>query len=432
MENQIQYYFTSINNKVLYTGIISIAFVFISIVVSMFCIKYPVFITSEIILETETYHEEIKAINSGKISDIFFENNQTIKKGDIIGYINVYYDSNLYHELKDNLNELEDSLIKIRNKEYDYLLLENNSKDIAKLQEITGSMSLDFEELFITYYKLLDLTSSSNLNQTLDLLDNQIESLTVLLGIKKEIENVKQRNWEINRNNFNIKSELINSGNISDYEISNQESVVNSSRSELLYEKYNVIEQKIKIDELKREKINHLSAIKREQRQLFLVLNREIILAKSKLTDWENNHLIKATIDGTLNYINFRGVNQYVDEGDVLFAVVPESLSVLIGKMILPVNKAIRVKEGTMVNIQLQKYPKLKYGTLPGTVASKSLVYNDGNYIVYVEIDKTLITTSGVKIEFEREMIGIADIMLEKEVLFNKIIKNYDLDNKEV
>jgi len=127
----------------------------------------------------------------------------------------------------------------------------------------------------------------------------------------------------------------------------------------------------------------------------------------------------------------------FKDANDEVLTIVPtEGVGEIVGKALLPTANSGKVKPEQTVNIQLDGFPFQEYGVIKATVESISLVPtsvvpNETNYILEINLPDSLITTYDKLIPFRQEMKGTANIITEdRRVLerifdrFNSILKN--------
>ena len=132
------------------------------------------------------------------------------------------------------------------------------------------------------------------------------------------------------------------------------------------------------------------------------------------IKDWEQQYVLKSSIDGKASLLSYWSENQSVNTGELVFTIVPSKNTSYIGKIIAPAANSGKIKIGQKVQIKLLNYPSDEFGDINGTVKSISLIpNNDGNYLVDVLLPEKLITTYDKEIEFRQEMKGTADIVTE-------------------
>lgn len=135
---------------------------------------------------------------------------------------------------------------------------------------------------------------------------------------------------------------------------------------------------------------------------------------KKVIRDWDNRYVLASGIEGTVSFLNIWSTNQTVNQGDLVFTIIPKENSSYIAKLKTPSQNSGKVKVGQQVNIKLQNYPDTEFGVLNGAVKRISLIPDkEGNYFIDVKLPKKLITSYNKEIEFKQEMLGSAEIITE-------------------
>lgn len=145
-------------------------------------------------------------------------------------------------------------------------------------------------------------------------------------------------------------------------------------------------------------------------------------ILKSRLAYWEQTYIIRSTIEGKVSFSNFWSKNQQVKKDEIVFAVIPEQQSQIIGRISLPVKGAGKVAGGQKVNIRFDNFPYMEYGYVVGKVKSISLIPNNENYVVEVELPQDLKTNYAIPLKFSQEMKGSAEIITEDLRLMQRLI----------
>jgi multidrug resistance efflux pump len=169
----------------------------------------------------------------------------------------------------------------------------------------------------------------------------------------------------------------------------------------------------------------------REEVTLLKNVIQSFNLVKKSIKDWEMQYVLSSKINGEVSFLNYWSQNQTVNNGDLVFTIIPSKNSSFIAKLKTPAQNLGKVKIGQIVNIKLQNYPDYEFGILKGKVNSISEISNkEGLYTIDVSLPKKLITSYNKEIVFKQEMRGTAEIITEDLRLierlfyqFNKIIK---------
>ncbi|MDO9615058.1 MAG: HlyD family efflux transporter periplasmic adaptor subunit, partial [Bacteroidota bacterium] len=135
---------------------------------------------------------------------------------------------------------------------------------------------------------------------------------------------------------------------------------------------------------------------KKAQNSLIEAMN----VLKSRLAYWEQAFIIRSPIAGIVSFTNFYNKNQQVKKDEIVFAVIPEIQSQIIGRISLPLKGAGKVATGQKVNIRFDNFPYMEYGFLRGTIKSISLMPNNENYVVEVQLPQDMKTNYNIPLKF--------------------------------
>jgi hypothetical protein len=147
---------------------------------------------------------------------------------------------------------------------------------------------------------------------------------------------------------------------------------------------------------------------------------------KKSIKDWENQYVLKSNINAKVSFLNFWNTNQTVNQGDLVFIMIPIENSSFIAKLKAPAQNSGKIKIGQQVNIKLENYPDTEFGVLNGIVKNISILPNkDGLYLIDVELPKKLITSYNKEIDFKQEMVGVAEIITEDLRLIDRFFYQF-------
>ena len=140
----------------------------------------------------------------------------------------------------------------------------------------------------------------------------------------------------------------------------------------------------------------------------------------------EIDPVLKSAIAGEVSFAQIWVANQTVNAADNVFAVVPNSQTNYVGKVVAPAQNSGKIKLGQQVNIRLANFPDREFGVLRGTVKNISLVPDkDGNLLLDISLPNGLKTNYKKAIPFQQEMQGTADIITEDLQLIERILYQF-------
>jgi len=162
---------------------------------------------------------------------------------------------------------------------------------------------------------------------------------------------------------------------------------------------------------------------KREKNSQQSALKAAFSALQASLADWEQAYLIVSPIAGTVTFNTFWADNQFVNAGERVMAVVPENQGEIIGRVQCPDAMSGKVRCGQRVNIRINGYPYLEYGSLEGRVVAVSLVANENIYSVEVALAQDLKTNTGQTLNFTGELSGTAEIVTDDRSLAARLLE---------
>lgn len=183
------------------------------------------------------------------------------------------------------------------------------------------------------------------------------------------------------------------------------------------------------------ENNNLLARLDVEQNEKERQLHLDILTSYHDLCDnitaWEQRYVLKAPVEGKLEYLKFIADNQYVQAGEELFGIIPQK-SKMVGQVLLPSSGAGKINIGDKVTIKLDDYPYMEYGSVEGIVKNISLIPQArqteknpiNTYMVVVELPRELTTNYGQKLQFKPNISGTADIIVNKRRLIERLFDN--------
>ncbi|WP_166384258.1 HlyD family secretion protein [Polaribacter sp. 11A2H] len=381
-------------------------------------VKYPDIISSEAIITTKIPPQKEYARITGKIDTILVKDGEKTYKNKILAIIENtanYTDVFYFRSIIDT--------IKIQKKSFYFPI---DKMPILFLGDIETSFAV-FENNYIQYILNKELDPFSNEANANKITTSELNRRLINLQSQKLLN---KRELEFRQKDLKRNKSLFGKGVISEQEYE-------TKQLEYLQAERNYKNMSSSISQLresisnskKTSKGTEISRIREEMTLLKNVIQSFNQLKKS-IKDWEMKYVLSSEIDGKVSFLNYWIENQTVNQGDLVFTILPAENSEFIAKLKTPAQNIGKVKVGQTVNVKLQNYPDYEFGVLKGTVNTISEISNkEGFYTIDVLLPEKLITSYNKEIEFKQEMRGTAEIITEDLRLiqrffyqFNKII----------
>jgi len=151
-------------------------------------------------------------------------------------------------------------------------------------------------------------------------------------------------------------------------------------------------------------------------------MEESLQLLRSSISQWEERYVIKSPLTGKVTLNQFRNENQVIKAGETLATVIPDSLTSIIVRAIIPISGFGKIEIGQIVNIKLSGFPYMQYGVLKGRIHSVSQVPGEGGFSADIELVGGMTSTYKEKIRFIHDMNGTAEIITRNTRLINRFL----------
>jgi len=360
---------------------------------------------------------QILSKKMGKISSINYRSGDSIAEGAILAIIeNPASDKDIAY-LKDKLPATISTLNSI-----DAL----NTEFPSQLN--LGNSIQPFYNVFLSTYQKLILESYLREGIILQMqLKDQLSNQNLSLKNKREELLLAKQSLNILEANFKRHQNLLARGVISQLDLEKVENEFLNEKRQYYFQEQQL--NQIILDKNSIEKNQHL--VKNSDLKNISIQEAELIQARqdllNEILEWEEGFLLKSPIEGRLSYNDVWGQFQNVRSGQVVFTVVPYDRQNLIGKCNIPIRNSGKIREDQKVFLKLENFPYREWGTVKASVGSISQVPRTGEdpgYVVYLNIDD-LNTSYGKTLEFNQELMGTAEILLEEVTVLERLFYQF-------
>lgn len=397
-----------------------VLFLFAMLFVFGWLVRYPDVVTGEIIINANVAPLKLVANTNGKLKFSGVNSMDAVKEGQIIAY------------LDNPTNPISvvyiDSLLKLYNPNTDDIM------DIRK--KIPYNFSLG--ELNAMYYAFANSLQDFINYKTDRLFDKQGENLSLLLKEQRSAIASTEKQVEMAMNMLDYVSKfysrdstLFSKRAISESELDKSQMTFLSNKNAL----QNAINNHSNASQSAQQTENKLQELNIEKFQKGKELRISLISTYNDLVDniksWEQKYVFKSPFNGKVQFLKFYNENQFVQEGEKVFTIVPKEDKAF-GQVILPAQGSGKIKLGQEVIVKLDNFPYLEYGSISGTVKSISLTTNTAKteksdietYLVLVDFPNKLKTNFRRNLDFKAEAKGTAEIITNDRRFIQRLFDN--------
>ena len=404
---------SAVPSWILRWGITMISCVVLILLIGSAVFKYPDIISSTVTLTGTTPVSTVVARTSGKLQELYVENNQQVAATSLLAVIENPAKTEDILRLKDLVGQAEGNLDTIA-------LVPSRQLQLGSLQSLYSSFYLSmseyrqFKEVAYHLKKIglvkariaknevyyTNMLKQKELSEAQSKIAHQQYARDSLLGVKGLISK------EAVEESYSRYLQSFLSAENMDRSLENLQIQLAQMNESLYDTEYQYLDQKNTLETRLRSLINQLRA---------------------EIDAWEINYALITPVDGEITLTQYWTNNQNVTAGSIVFNIVPAHQGEIIGKALLPTERSGKVKKGQKVNIRFSNYPDKEFGVVRGTVKNISLIpvvdgQNIKSYMVDIQLPSGLRTSYDKELPFLPEMEGQADIITEDISLLQRFL----------
>ena len=411
---EVQEILTKVPHWMIRWGNVLFLFLILLLFALSWIIKYPDVVISEVILTTENPPQKEYAKVTGKIDTIFVSDSDNVSDQQPLAILENTANYKDVFFLKSIIDTIQ-----IQKHSFYFPI---DELPILFLGEIDAAYST-FETNYIQYVLNKELKPFTNValanKTTTSELNRQLRNLRAQKVLHKQELEFKKK--DLSRSQILFEKGVISEQN---YETKQLEYLQAERIYKNMVSSISQLREAISNSE-NTSKGTEISSIREEKVLLKKVIQSFNQLQKS-IKDWEIKYVLSSKMDGNVSFLNYWSENQTVNQGDLVFTIIPNVNSSFIAKLKTPAQNLGKVKVEQNVNIKLHNYPDYEFGVLKGTVTTISKISNkDGFYTIDVSLPETLITSYNKEIEFKQEMQGVAEIITEDLRLIERVFYQF-------
>ncbi|WP_298903694.1 HlyD family efflux transporter periplasmic adaptor subunit [uncultured Psychroserpens sp.] len=399
---QIQELLSAVPNWMIRYGNILILGLIIMLLMLSWFIKYPDVISSEAQITTKLPPQKKYALVTGKLDSILVNDSASVKKGMILSVIENTANFEHIQLLKSTIDT-----IRPNHKSFTFPI---DKLPVLFLGDIDSQYAL-FENSYIEYQLNKKLKPFSNEQNGNRFSKAQLYSRLKILESQK---NINTTELAFQKKDLERQQHLFDKGVIAKQTLENQELAYLQAERSYASMDASIAQIKEAISNANTNQVSTL--IKKTKEEISLLKNviQSFNQLKRALKTWEMTYTVTSDINGKVAFSKLWVKNQTINQGELLFTVIPEENSSYIAKLKTPAQNSGKIKVGQTVNIKLENFPDTEFGTIKGHVEAISLLTDDhGYYLITVALPSQLITSYNKEIMFKHEMRGSAEIVTE-------------------
>ncbi|MFA6125875.1 MAG: HlyD family efflux transporter periplasmic adaptor subunit [Bacteroidales bacterium] len=394
-------------------GSLTLALVFIGLIFGTSWFKYPDRIASQLTLTSMNPPVVMNARQNGRLELLAISDGGAVKQGQLLAVL----ESSARME---DILEVDSLMIHYRN-----LLVNPDSIELFAFPARDYQFG-EWQPALAAYSKarkeIIDFNEQGSSQAMIASLKKQLKDYKIHYDRLYRQRQIKTQEMDIQEKQYQRLIALRDSNAISLREFESGTSVYLKAKYDLESARSVLSQTQIEIDRLDHQIIGIDKEFLelRDQKSNLLVQSYDQLAGM--VSNWKLNYAFIAPIDGTVTFTRVWSQNQYLKQGDRVLTIVSGEAGPVIGKVLLPLRGAGKVKHGQKVIVRIDKYPYMEYGSLQGKVENISMVTDQDFYSVEISFPLGLITTYHKELTLTQGMSGQAEIITDDLSLLVRIV----------
>lgn len=392
---------------------ITIFFAMLVLLVSLSAfIRYPDTIKTQLKINSLNSAKPIVTKASGKLIRLLADQNQEVKAGQTLAFLESTADHAEVLRLLDDLKELQ--------RQFSY-------GELSSVKSFTPPVSLQLGELQNSYQGFYQaclayeasieegfyLKKRDFLQKDLSFIRSQREQLLAQRALQEKDYELARQEYEVHKSLFEQKVEAL-------LEFKREESKLLAKEYPLQQAKAALTQNASAFSAKEREILELDNQIKEEKLKFIQALNSLV----SEIELWKSSYVLSASQDGVLALNGIVQENQHLDANQEVFYVNPGNTS-FFGEMSIPQYNMGKVEQGQKVLIKLKSYPYEEYGTIWGKIESISDVpLQDSVFVSKVSFSADDFPKRSKQIKLKNGMLAGAEIITENTSLLGRLFRS--------
>lgn len=386
----------------------------VAVIVGTAYFSYPTMVNATARVSAQNPPSELVARVSGKLQRIFVANGQQVNRGDTLGVV----DNSASYRHMAKISAAVASICELGSwQQADSTLLSVFSPQGFVLGDVQGSYAafagaLASYRLFCGQHlhaqKLSALGAEVHrYNQHIELLNRQLRLVCA--------------DYNIALKQFSRDSTLFAAGVIAPVELEQSRSAIIQKQQGVESAKLSVSGAHITVEQLRQSMAETRLEYGDQLQNLTNAVSNSLNQLRTDLAQWERNYLLVAPSSGRLTYMGVWSSLQEVTAASPVFAITPSNMGQVQVHMVVPADGVGRVRPGQRVNVKLDAYPYMEFGTVEATVLSVSAGSTDEGFPAVASLPCGAVTTYGTKLQLERELSGTAEIATDELTVLQRL-----------
>jgi len=368
------------------------------VIVACWFVRYPDLVQASAKMTSINAPKPVTCQTNGKLIKLFVSENQKVKRGQVIGYIESIGNHDAIMSLSATLDSIK------------FLLNNNNSssiKDLVSSPANLGELQAAHQSFLQSWLNFENFIEGGFVFKKIEVLEKDKINLQKLCKNLEEQKELQEQDLELVRKTFEANESLKKEKVISEFDYRNEYSKLISKKLSIPQIRSAIISNEGQQVEKEREIMELINSVQQQKATFQQSLNTFI----SQVDEWIKLYVLLSPIEGRVAFDSFVQENQQLTAGQIICFINPEN-SQYFAEVTIPQSNFGKVRTGQKVLLRFQSYPFQEFGSVLGEIEFISRVPTKENaYLAKVSLVNGLRTTYGKEVQFRDGLSANAEIV---------------------
>ncbi|WP_423737530.1 HlyD family secretion protein [Chitinophaga caseinilytica] len=371
-------------------------------------VRYPDIVNAKAVLTGTNAPKEIIARQTGKLTTLLVTNNQTVKQGEILGWIESNADTRQVIDLSERLDAAARHLETGNPGGIKPILL-------GKRLHL-GELQASYQVFISAWQKYEDHLVNGFFAKRKDMLYSDISSLKAMKGKISEQISITSEENSLAVKTFEMNKKLFNDKVISAEEYRQAQNILLNKQKIDPQMAINLISQDNQI----RDKQKEIDQLDHDIQQQQLLFEQSLQTLRSQVSEWLLQYTIQSPAAGLVEFTLPLQPNQHLEQGKLLGYVNPPDSKFYI-EIKLAQNNFGKIDTGMKVQLRFDAYPYQEVGYIPGKLSHLSNVATDSGFLGTVQLTNGLVTNQKRTVQYKAGLTAQALIITKDVSLLERL-----------
>jgi len=390
-------------------GLQLFASIFLILLALSYFVKYPDTIEGAAYLSAQNAPKSLIANQSGRLLSILGAENQELKKGDPVGFVESPKKGD-HREILRLLTEITKAINRVE-QDNGQAYLQLLSKPFMQLGELQDS----YQKLLFNIALFREYKGGGYFSQKKLKLQHDIYSLEKIDSNTRVERDIVLQSAALAQETFEMNEKLYKDKIISLEEYRQQKSKLLNNRMNIPSINSSLITTRTQ----KADKFEEIKSIDFSNQQQKDIIFQSLFLLKTEAEQWLNNYCISAPIDGSLNLESRSQKDEFIRAGESIGFLIPKNAT-LYSQITLNQLNFGKIDTSMEVQLRFDAYPYQEYGSVIGRLVRISKIANQNGFVGSVELKNGLQTNQHITLNYREGLQARAIVITRKMSLMKR------------